>query len=243
MAPNKIDTKIKEQLGSREIKPTGQAWDRLDAMLSVAENKKKKNYSWIYIAASFILFSSVGFWFYNQNNEKIIIKNNNVVTNDSAIDTLQTKNNRKENEIFVNEKAVRLVENNNELVQKREQLSSTVIKTNETIKVKKTEEQKSKLLAENKKAEIKVEEITITNETNKYITAELLLAAVENRNIEKKQLNKVDKKVKSTLKVSTSSLLSSVETELDVEFRENNLEKISRNFNQVKSALANRNYE
>jgi hypothetical protein len=243
MAPNKIDTKIKEQLGSREIKPTGQAWDRLDAMLSVAENKKKKNYSWIYIAASFILFSSVGFWFYNQNNEEIIIKNNNVVTNDSAIDTLKTKNNIKENEIFVNKKGVRLVENNNEYEQKREQISSTVIKTNETIKVKKTEEQKSKLLAENKKAEIKVEEITITNETNKYVTAELLLASVENRNIEKKQLNKVDKKVNSTLKVSTSSLLSSVETELDVEFRENNLEKISRNFNQVRSALANRNYE
>ena len=40
MAQNNIENQIREKLNSREIQPTEMAWDRLDAMLSVAEEKK-----------------------------------------------------------------------------------------------------------------------------------------------------------------------------------------------------------
>jgi hypothetical protein len=40
LKPNNIENQIREKLNSREIKPTEMAWDRLDAMLSVAEEKK-----------------------------------------------------------------------------------------------------------------------------------------------------------------------------------------------------------
>jgi hypothetical protein len=40
MAQNKLENQIKEKLNSREIQPSAQAWDRLDAMLTVAEEKK-----------------------------------------------------------------------------------------------------------------------------------------------------------------------------------------------------------
>lgn len=243
MEPNKIDTKIREKVGSREIKPSDNGWDRLNAMLSVTEKKKKKNYSWLYVAATAAVFFTIGFWFFNQNGKEVIINNNNVVSKDNTIDTLKTKNYRINKEIFVNEKEANLVENNKELEEKNDEITSTILKTHETIKIKKKEEQKSNFLVENKKEGIKIDENTITKETNKYITAEILLASVENRNIEKKPLNRVDKGQKSILKVNTSSLLTSVETELDVEYRENKLEKISRNINQVKSTLANRNYE
>ena len=42
MGPNKIEKQFREKLSSREIQPSAQAWDRLDAMLSVAEEKKNK---------------------------------------------------------------------------------------------------------------------------------------------------------------------------------------------------------
>jgi len=41
MEPNKLETQIKEQLNAREIQPSEMAWDRLDAMLTVAEEKKQ----------------------------------------------------------------------------------------------------------------------------------------------------------------------------------------------------------
>ena len=44
MEPNKIDNQIREKLNAREIQPSAQAWDRLDAMLTVSEEKKTKEY-------------------------------------------------------------------------------------------------------------------------------------------------------------------------------------------------------
>jgi hypothetical protein len=42
MEPNKIESQFKQKLEQRTIQPTEMAWDRLDAMLSVAEKKKKR---------------------------------------------------------------------------------------------------------------------------------------------------------------------------------------------------------
>jgi hypothetical protein len=42
MEPNKIDNQIRQKLNGREIQPSAQAWDRLEAMLVVSEVKKPK---------------------------------------------------------------------------------------------------------------------------------------------------------------------------------------------------------
>ena len=42
MEPNKFEKDFREKLNQREIEPSNNAWDRLDAMLSVAEEKKPK---------------------------------------------------------------------------------------------------------------------------------------------------------------------------------------------------------
>ena len=42
MERNKLETQFKEQLDSREIKPSEMAWDKLDAMLTVAEKQKQR---------------------------------------------------------------------------------------------------------------------------------------------------------------------------------------------------------
>ena len=67
MALNNFEKQIHQKLKNREMKPSANSWDRLDAMLSVEEKPKKKVFFWINIAASFIVFTSVGYYFYNQN--------------------------------------------------------------------------------------------------------------------------------------------------------------------------------
>ena len=45
MEPNKLENQFREKLNNREIQPSANAWDRLDAMLSVAnvtDNTKAK---------------------------------------------------------------------------------------------------------------------------------------------------------------------------------------------------------
>ena len=49
MEPYKIEKQLREKLNKREIQPSAQAWDRLDAMLSVAEEKKNKAFFWLVI--------------------------------------------------------------------------------------------------------------------------------------------------------------------------------------------------
>src|SRR5690554_2048808 len=83
MAPSKIENQIKEKLNTREIQPSAPAWDRIDAMLSVAETQKpKRNFTWMYLAAAFLLFFGLGFFLLN-SNEVVTIENvTPVVTNE-----------------------------------------------------------------------------------------------------------------------------------------------------------------
>ncbi len=52
MELNNLEKDFRNKLNQREIQPSEKAWDRLDAMLSVAEKKKPKR-TWMYIAKFF----------------------------------------------------------------------------------------------------------------------------------------------------------------------------------------------
>ena len=83
MEPNKVESQIREKLNSREIQPSAQAWDRLDAMLSVAEEKKtKRPFGFLFIAASILVFATLGMFFFNQNSIETKPQND-VVTNET----------------------------------------------------------------------------------------------------------------------------------------------------------------
>jgi hypothetical protein len=49
--------------------------------------------------------------------------------------------------------------------------------------------------------------------------------------------------VTSKIKIDAASLLSTVEKELDENYKETTLDKLTKKFQDAKSALANRNYE
>ena len=228
MEPNKLDNQIREKLNAREIQPSAQAWDRLDAMLTVSEEKKpKKGYGWFFVAASTILFFGLGFSLFNSNETTEINNSVPVVTTSSkAIDSVETN---KINVISVENVKPILVQNE-ENISKKEKRNIKPIATVELI---------------NEKNIIQENPIPITQHPSpsayKYVSPENLLAEVQTGEKVIISENKIISKPK--MKVDPNSLLTTVEKELDETHKETTLEKLTRKFQDAKSALANRNYE
>ncbi|HSD13440.1 MAG TPA: hypothetical protein VLB74_02190 [Flavobacterium sp.] len=222
MEPNKMEEEFRKKLNEREIQPSDAAWDRLDAMLSVAENKKPKgNYRWLYIAAGLALFFSIGLFLFQQEkgNPEIQMKNSTVVKSNGNEKNSPESDSAISKEIvsdFINETAV--AENSSALKTKaaKNTTKEEVINTNQHI--------------------TKEEFVNVTVEKEQEVQkvapeAEKLLA---NADLSKE---------KPQVKVNANSLLNSVEGELNHEFRETTLQRLNRNFKTVRTAVANRNYE
>ena len=89
MEPNKLEKQFRDQLNAREIQPSAQAWDRLDAMLSVAEEKKtRKPFGFLFIAAGILVLVTLGLFFFNQN-DTVISTPNTIVGTETKNDTAQ----------------------------------------------------------------------------------------------------------------------------------------------------------
>lgn len=227
MEPNKIDNQIREKLNAREIQPSAQAWDRLDAMLAVSEEKKpKKGYGWFFVAASTILFFGLGFFLFNSNETTEINNSTPIVTTiNEEIDTVETN---KINEISVENVKSVLVQNE---INKSKPARN--IKSVETNKETKSENVLEEKITSNSQLP--------TPNSYKYVSPENLLAEVQTG----EKVITSDKKIspKPKMKVDANSLLTNVEKELDENHRETTLDKLNRKFKDAKSALANRNYE
>ncbi|MCK6607298.1 MAG: hypothetical protein L6Q46_03215 [Flavobacterium sp.] len=227
MEPNKIDNQIREKLNAREIQPSVQAWDRLDAMLTVSEGKKpKKGYGWFFVAASTILFFGLGFFLFNSNETTKINNSTPIVTTiNEEIDTVESN---KINEISVENVKSVLVQN--EINKSKPARNIKSVETNK--------ETKSESVLEEK---ITPNSQLPTPNSYKYVSPENLLAEVQTG----EKVITSDKKIstKHKMKVDANSLLTNVEKELDENHRETTLDKLNRKFKDAKSALANRNYE
>ena len=226
MEPNKIDNQIREKLNAREIQPSAQAWDRLDAMLTVSEEKKpKKGYGWFFVAASTLLFFGLGFFLFNSNETTKINNSTPIVTTiNEAIDTVETN---KINEISVEKEQHVLVQN---------EMNFSKTQTN------KKSEEANKLTKEENLTKDNSSSIIHHPSPNsyKYVLPENLLAEVQTGEKVLKT-EKISPKVK--MKVDANSLLTTVEKELDENHKETTFDKLNRKFKDAKSALANRNYE
>ena len=226
MKPNKIDNQIREKLNAREIQPSAQAWDRLDAMLAVSEEKKsKKGYGWFFVAASTILFFGLGFFLFN-SNETIEINNSTpiVTTINEEIDSAETT---KINQISVKEEQPVLVQN---------EMNFSKTQTN------KKSEEANKLTKEENLTKDNSSSIIHHPSPNsyKYVSPEDLLVEVQTG---AKVLKSEKITPKPKMKVDANSLLTNIEKELDDTHKETTLDKLTRKFQDAKSALANRNYE
>ncbi len=226
MAQHNLDNQIKSKLNTREIQPSLQAWDRLDVMLTVSENKKsKKGYVWFFAAAAVVLFFGLGFFIFNQNEETKINNSIPVVTSvEEVIDSIETK---KINQISVEKEQPILVQNENNF---------STTQTN-----KKSEGSKELLKKEHILEENNVPNSQLPTPSFQQPSPEKLLVEFP---VNQKEIPS-DKKnsVKSKIKIDAASLLSTVEKELDENHKETTLDKLTKKFQDAKSALANRNYE
>jgi hypothetical protein len=220
MAQHKIDNQIKSKLNAREIQPSAQAWDRLDAMLTVSENKKsRKGFGWFFVAASVVLFFGLGFFIFNQNEEpKINLSTPVVTTSKNEIDSVKT-----------NKTAIISTENTKPiLVQNEASFSKKEEKNLKSV-------EKKELVNEENILEGKI------TPNSQLSSSEKLLVEVQ-VNEKESPLNKKNS-VTSKIKIDAASLLSTVEKELDENYKETTLDKLTKKFQDAKSALANRNYE
>ncbi len=266
MAPNKIENQIKEQLNAREIQPTEMAWDRLDSMLSVAEAKSAKrspffSFRFIGIAASFLVFLSIGILYFNQKSTEIKPENNLVVTekesniNDNINDNININDNSNDeniNDIKVESQVAQTNNNEPSTINNEPQIINNksskgfnlpagrqVINQKTPINSINNQEKiipfkSSEAVAQNEQPK-QVTKEKVINAKPTYINVDDLLASVEKQ-------PKTNTKV-ATIKVDANSLLSEVDGELEQTFREKVISRIGKSYQNAKSALANRNQE
>ena len=231
MERNKMEADFREKLNKREIIPSNHAWDRLDAMLTAADEKKpKSNYTWLFIAAGFVGLLLVATLFFKNSSPQDAIQNEVVIENNNVKET------PKDTEI--NQPLTPQVAPETQLALE----SEIPIKGKERISNKKQVAPQlnanQNQVAENKSNRPKVATPThvITNAVAvQEVQVDDLIANSENATREsyKKQLVKVD----------ANALLSQVDSELELSFRERALQVVNKNYKTVKVALSTRNQE
>lgn len=270
---NKLEQEFKSKLQDRTIQPSNAAWDRLDAMLSVAENekpdtneKKKPQRLLLYIAASFVAFLLVGVLLLNMqpeiNNNPVTIDENAVVNNQQNNNTSTDESNRSnfatnnttENEIInessipVQKQAIAVVSSkqtdgsnenaardSQELLSKKKNNFENITQSDKLLAVvnesslNKTENDGVAV------GETKIETNGITVDANK------LLASVDAEESKQQQIEYTINQGKT--KIDSKQLLSSVEEELDQSFRSKVLQSAVKQYNVIKTSVANRNYQ
>jgi hypothetical protein len=236
--PNKLEIQFKEQLNAREIQPSEMAWDRLDAMLSLAEEKNSKKSSFlsyrnIGIAASILVLVSLGLFFFNQRGIVVNPEYNVVVKENSKVNSIN--NNKFKNSDFSNANEN---SNNNEL-ENREPVADTPIQKPEPVadpiinQNKEMEFQSAEVIAQSQLPNVQPPQEKKGSNLIK-VNAVDLLASVDKPT----KLN-----ISPKIKVNANSLLSQVDGELDQTFREKVFTRVTKNYKEIKIALKTRNQE
>lgn len=230
MEQDNFNKNIQEKFNFRTIEPTETAWNKLDVMLTLAEEKKQpKIFFWLSIAATFLLFIGIGYVLLQQNEKtKLMPSTEEIITSKTNFESETHKQNTEES----SDSSENELANNATISTTSETKKSTTIHT--------AQKENSKLEVY-QTALLKQEEVITVNEIKKeskepaynYTTPESLLAEVQGQ---KKQSN--ISSFKSILRVNPNELLQAVESELDRTFKEKTIIKLK----QVKSAFVNRNY-
>ena len=234
MEQDNFNKNIQEKFNFRTIEPSETAWNKLDAMLTLAEERKQpKRFFWLSIAATFLLFSGVGYVFFQQNEQsKLTPTTEVVVTSKTKPETETHKQNTEESIVSSKNELANNATINNSSETKKSTTIHTAQKENSKLEVYETAVLKQEVVTVNeiKKESAKQE---IKEPTYNYTTPETLLAEVQGQ---KKSSN--ISSFKSTLRVNANELLQTVESELDKTFKEKTITKLK----QAKSAFVNRNY-
>lgn len=240
MEPNNFEKDFREKLNQREIEPSNQAWDRLDAMLSVAEEKKikldskKSTRKWLYIAASVVGFLLVGTFFFNKKENTIEASINTVVEKEVIKDSVEKPI---LNNIDSSKTEIVLSENPSEQTINKETTRDNQ-KPNKINKKESNQIAESSIIIKKNQEKQSINNQTAVVETPKKENVDQLLDSAE-----KTVLAENSAKPKAKIKINASDLLNQVDGELEQSFREKVITKVNKNYQTVKVALANRNQQ
>lgn len=243
MEPNNFEKDFREKLNQREIEPSNKAWDRLDAMLSVAEEKKPavrlrsqqaSSKKWLYIAASVVGFLLMGTFFFNQKENTIKAPINVIVEKEIEKDSIKKPvlNNidSSKTQIAISEKA------SEEILNKESKSNNE--KQNKISKNEANQITESSIIIKNNQEKQSINNQTLIAESPKKENVDLLLNSAEKTIVAENSA-----KPKSKIKINANDLLNQVDGELEQSFREKVITKVNKNYQTVKVALANRNQQ
>ena len=240
MEPNNIENQFRDKLNNRTIKPSANSWDRLDAMLTVADpsfselakQKPKRNYRWMYFAASFLGFILIATVFLSQTEEVIDSKHDKVVFEEKQV---------QEKDTTLEE--VLEIPSENKNIETVSTLEKAVVKQQNKIieKPKATpfiEEKPSNQVAEVTNEKNNSSSSIISQKTEVKVDVNALLASVD-----KEQPSQSLAKNTISVKINSNDLLTQVDDELELSFRERVLKSFNKKYQEVKVAVAKRNVE
>ena len=250
MEPNKLEKQLREKLHSREIQPSAQAWDRLDAMLSESEERKtRRPFGFLFIAASITVLLTVGMLFFTQNGPEIQTVEEVVGTEVKKDSVVKIPNSKFQ--IPKIEGSQTVVSNQPTTNNQRVSISTREQSSQKSANVNQKSSNQNPLINRDKPIEylinssdialkdlpkISTGSQVIRGSNKEVISDEALLAGLEN--LAKQSTNK-----KSNVKVDAKNLLSQIEGELELTFRVKVINKVAKNYKEVKVVLANRNNE
>jgi len=240
MAQNNMDKDFSNKLNEREIQPSPMAWDRLDAMLTVAEQKKTgRKYNWLYVAAGFLGFLFIGMMLFNQTEQMTDSGKNEVVIEDNTIkDSVKLTPTLEITKPVYEKKAENTVIASEEKIQRKssEKIIPTIQSNDDKRKII-PEERIKNVVANNQTDQNQSQLVNQKTEQVKkftYVNVDELLASVDKAPTHKKEVN---------VKVDSNTLLSQVDGELELSFREKVIKTVNKNFRTVRVALTNRNVQ
>ncbi len=253
MAAYKLEDNIREKLEAREIKPSTDAWKKLEAKLD-AEQPKKKAVLWYYVAASFVGFLILASVFFSRNNadmnkevvnetteQKIIEKQPEIIPNDSklqeiaseekSLEKVEKKQNANSNSVKV------LPQKKSEIdkkIEKTEAIANVTKQAEEPLLKNTTQKEEDKLF--NNKVDEVVASVKKLQQNNTEITATEVEALLDNarRDIQ-------TQRILDNPKVDATALLQDVEWELEKSFRDKVFDALGEGFQKVRTAVSERN--
>jgi hypothetical protein len=231
-----IEKQIKEKLATREFTPSPASWDRLDAILAVTE-KPKRNFKWVYFAASVLGFLLISTLYFNQDQEGIAIPKNDIVVKEPKI-VPEKKNNSTPQYISKKIMVKSIVLESYKVEKKSNESNSSFVSTKiekQVVQTEETQEQQIPIIYQiiSQKAEQQV-----VLRKSKYVNVDELLASVDP--LSKKKNSSIQQ---SSVKINSNELLSQVDSELELSFREKALKVVNQKIKTATVALSNRNSE
>lgn len=254
MAPFNLENNIREGLENRELKPSPEAWKKLEAQLD-RKQPKKKMVLWYYAAASLVGILILGSIFLSQHNldenSRWVEENvkGNYVKKQSEI--IKTPLHKEKIVLENNEEKPKPIKKNT-----KDPLKSILIEKESTVD---RQIRKSEALAGGSEEQINQSSIreAVSEEEMRQIEQKVNevagnIKALQNNNSEvtadevEALLNRARRDIQSkrmvqTPKVDAMALLEEVEWELDKSFRNKVFDALGDGFNRIRTAVIERN--